>query len=90
MSLLYSRTRLWWDGRHGQAQHDGVEFVLTHWPVGLPEVVQLDYCPEQCRPEIMLLGCPKREMEAPEIAAVKAWLERFADVMKRRLARSRP
>lgn len=91
MSLLYTRTRLWFDGRRGQAQHDGVERIITRSPKVPRAVAELDYCPELGEYEIRPNAWDrKRDMEPPEVEAVVAWLTRFAAAVKRRIARSRP
>lgn len=91
MGLLYTRTRLWFDGRRGQAQHDGVERILTARPKIIKPVAEIDYCPELDEYEIRPNPWDrKRDMEPPERAAAIAWLTRFAAAMKRRLARGRP
>lgn len=88
MSLLYTKVLLWWDGARGQVQYDGIEWVLTHPPGALPEIREIDYCPElhafELRPQ---QTDRKRDLEAPEIVAIKDWLERFGAVMSRRLRR---
>lgn len=92
VSLLYTRTRLWFDGRHGQAQCDGVERNLMRSPKVLATApVEIDYCPELDEYEIRPLAWDrKRDMEPPEREAAKRWLARFAAAIKRRLARSHP
>jgi hypothetical protein len=86
MGLIYTTTRLWFDGRHGQAQYAGFQCEL-HMPPKIPEkVAELDYCPELGEFEVRPHSYDrKRDMEPAERDAAKRWLERFAVVMKRRM-----
>mgnify|MGYP000726941445 CR=1 FL=1 len=88
MSLLYTRTRLWWNGWRGQAQCDGVDKDLTEPPVieGVP-IVEIDYAPELKCFQIRRTKHSSREeeLERHEIVAIKRWLHRFAADIKREL-----
>ena len=89
MSLRYTTTRLWFAGNHGQAQSDGFERNLLIAPklkvLDVPPA-EIDYCPELRTWEIRPHSWDRRrEMEPPEMEAVKAWLARFVEVMARRM-----
>ena len=86
MSLRYTTIRLWWDGRRGQAQCDGVERPLTVKP-DLPfDVYAFDYAPELDTREIRHRACDKRDdLDKDEIAAIHRWLHCFANAVKREL-----
>lgn len=86
MSLAYTTIRLWWNGRRGEAQCDGVTRPLTAAPDMLPEVYTIDYAPELKTSEIVPRPCDKvRDMEPPEVEAVCRWLHCFAASVKREM-----
>ncbi len=68
-------TRLFWSGRRGFAQCDGVRVPLTARPdiPGLPEMTEMDYLPGLCA--TVRDNCDaRRDMAADEIVATQAWL----------------
>lgn len=87
MSLAYTTIRLWWDGRRGQAQCDGVSRELNEAPhVDGVELVQIDYAPEFHCFQIRHHSYDREEeMQPPEIVAVLRWLHCFAEAVKREL-----
>ena len=86
MSLRYTTIRLWWDGRRGQAQCDGVERPLTVKP-DLPfDVYTIDYAPELDTLEVRYRACDQRnDIKPSEVAAIRMWLHCFANAVKREL-----
>ena len=86
MSLFYTTEWLWWNGRRGQAQCDGVSRDLERAPDVLPEIAEIDYCPEFHTAEIRPRPCDRRrDLEAPEVEAIRRWLHCFANSVKREL-----
>jgi hypothetical protein len=86
MSLRYTTVRLWWDGRRGQAQCDGVEREISVKPDLQIEMYTIDYAPELDTQEIRRRPCDHRDdITAPEVAAIKGWLHCFANAVKREL-----
>lgn len=86
MSLNYTTIRLWWDGRVGQAQCDGVSRKLTGPPEIDPmkSIYEIDYAPELKTFEIRERACDSRRDLAPrEQEAVLRWLMSFAASVKR-------
>ena len=86
MSLTYTTIRLWWDGRRGQAQCDGVAREISVKP-DLPfDVYEVDYAPELGSHEIRHRACDRREeLKPPEVVEIRKWLHCFACAVKREL-----
>lgn len=86
MSLNYTTVRLWWDGRRGEAQCDGVERLIVAKP-DLPfEMYTIDYAPELDTQEIRRRPSDQRDdITAPEVVAIQRWLHCFANAVKREL-----
>lgn len=80
-SALYN-TRLYWDGRHGIAKHDGVAIELKAWPADvLPgtAVMSIDYTPEVRRGELVTPGDTyPRQMTPEQKRLAFAWLQSIA------------
>lgn len=84
MSLRYTTIRLWWNGRTGQAQYDGVHRELTSAPDVMQHVHELDYAPELRTFQIRERPCdPRRDLEPPEQELLLRWLAAFAASVKR-------
>lgn len=85
MSLSYTTIRLWWNGRRGQAQYDGVTRELTSPPDVMQQLYELDYAPELHTYEIRERACDaRRELNPPEQEIILSWLRSFAESVKRR------
>jgi hypothetical protein len=72
---MMSATRLFWSGRRGFAQCDGVRVPLTTRPdiPGLPEMTEMDYLPGMCA--TVRDNCDaRRDLKDYEILATQAWL----------------
>ena len=54
-------------------------------PDALPDISEIDYAPELHTAEIRIDIEGRREMYPPEIDAVRRWLNRFAQSVKREL-----
>lgn len=76
MSADLYPNRLYWDGRSGCAKFGGEGVVLAAMPQipGLPVfVTEIDYAPGVCG--MLRERCEaRRDMDADEIRAVRAWL----------------
>ena len=86
MSLRYTTIRLWWDGRTGQAQCDGVSRDLSGPPEIDPmkSIYEIDYAPELHTYEVRERACDcRRDLNPPEQEAVRRWLMSFAAAVKR-------
>jgi hypothetical protein len=78
---LYRRV-LWWNGSRGLLKEIDVTVELHAPPTFLPDVEEVDFGQMQKEgtdfnaypPRIRLGGGANREMEAPEITAVRVWL----------------
>lgn len=90
MSDLLYHTRVRWDGRHGIVKCGEIELELRSPPDVMPDVAELDYA--EVHPG-KVCGWPQirprhfdrqREMEAPEIAALKAWIAGIVERTMRR------
>ena len=80
-------TRLWWNGRSGQAQCDGVTRPIDVRPdiVGV-EFVEMDFAPDdKCFLIRHHVYDREEEMAPPEIEAVRRWLHCFAESVKHKL-----
>ena len=85
MSLAYTTIRLWWNGRKGQAQYDGVTRELDRAPDVMQQIYELDYAPELHTYEVRERPCDeRRELKPPEIEAIDRWLRSFSAAVKRR------
>lgn len=86
MSVNYTTIRLWWDGRRGQAQYDGVVRELTVKPDAFPDLEEIDYTPAFDTYRVLRkhgYGVDARDdLRPPEIAAVVQWLKAFAASVK--------
>lgn len=81
--------RLWWDGHRGHAAYGGVDVELREPPPVLDRPAEIDY--SECHPG--RLTCPpevrrlpherKREMTAPEVEAVRLWLQELSKAVGR-------
>lgn len=80
-------TRLWWNGRRGQAQCDGVMRELVEPPrIDGVDMVHIDFAPESSCYLIRHNDYDREEeMRPPEIEAVRRWLHCFAESVKREL-----
>lgn len=88
MGLSYTTIRLWWDGRRGQAQYDGVVRPLEAAPDVMQHIYELDYAPELDTYQIRERPCDeRRDLSPPESEAIKRWLVAFAASVKRSIDR---
>lgn len=77
MSTVYTTIRLWWDGRRGQAQYNGVTIPLDEAPDVMQCIYELDYAPELHTYEIRERPCdPRRELRPPEQELLLRWLRK--------------
>ncbi len=84
MSLNYTTVRLWWDGRRGQAQCDGVSQDLEVKPELPFEMYEVDYCKDFGTAEVRHRACDRRvDLEPHDVEAVRRWLHCFAQEVKR-------
>lgn len=76
-------SRLWWNGKRGQARCGDVEVELRTAPGVLGHPVEIDYSEAHCGtiaypPTVRLLHEQRlREMTPPEVAAVRHFLRRL-------------
>lgn len=78
-------TRLWWDGDHGLARHDGVTVDLGHLPsiAGLPQHLRaIDFAPAMRVCMVRESAQAWREMDAHERAVVQQFLVRIVEAVR--------
>lgn len=72
-------TRLWWDGRRGVAQHDGLTLELHHAPaIGVPHLAEVDYAPALRVSQVREHSNRWRDMTPAERQAAQGLLQRAA------------
>lgn len=76
-------TRLWWDGRHGVARHDGVTVDLHAAPVlGRLHLAEIDYAPAVRVAQLRESAHGWRDMSAAERQAADELLGRIASAAR--------
>jgi len=81
MSDTLIPTRLYWDGRHGVAQHDGAHVTLRVNPSRV--FAEIDFAPGLGVAEVREGTNARRDMSAQERIAMTRWLESFANAARR-------
>ena len=80
-------TRLWWDGKRGVAQLDGVTVVLHAAPVLQPlHLQEIDYAPALRVSQLRESAQAWRDMTAAERESAQALLGTIADAAHRAVA----
>lgn len=88
MSSDLYRTRVVFDGHAGYAKSEEVQVTLHEAPQipGLPKhVTEIDYAPQVRVADLRESAQARREMYAPEIAAIVRWLEAIVQAVRQQM-----
>lgn len=80
MSAFFYNSRLYFEGYHGVAKHDGVLVTLNRCPQITPgeRLVCVDYAPEVHVATVQAFNAPHRDMTPAEAGYCHGLLERMA------------